>query len=199
MSDPFSAYNHLPIKQRQLCWAHRIGDLAAIAGRQGASGEIRSQLLDLQQQRVAHWHHWKDGLLAWPELQHRCHPIRLAFEATLERVVDLGCERGERTPWARTVRTCRQLLQRREALWMFLDSQGVEPTTNAAEPALRQSVIQGTISHGVQSASVAICCSQLLTVITIPRQQGRKIWPFLEQAWIAQQRGNAMPSLLQDV
>ena len=40
VSDRFSAYNHLPIKQRQLCWAHRIGHLAAIAGCQGASGEI---------------------------------------------------------------------------------------------------------------------------------------------------------------
>jgi hypothetical protein len=30
-------YNHLPIKQRQLCWAHLICDLTAIAERSGAS------------------------------------------------------------------------------------------------------------------------------------------------------------------
>ena len=81
--------------------------MAAIAGRPGASGEIGAQLLDLQQQLFAHWHHWKDGMLAWSEFQHRCQPIRLAFEGTLEQVVDLGCERGERTPWAQTVRCCR--------------------------------------------------------------------------------------------
>jgi hypothetical protein len=71
-----------------------------------------------------------------------------------------------RTLWAQTVRTCRQLLQRREALWSFLEIHGVEPTNNAAERALRQSVIQRKISHGVQSAGAAICRSRLLTVTT---------------------------------
>ena len=37
VSDRFSAYNHLPAMQRQLCWAHVIRDLTAIAERQGAS------------------------------------------------------------------------------------------------------------------------------------------------------------------
>ena len=37
VSDRFSSYNHLPTKQRQLCWAHLIRDLTAIAERPGAS------------------------------------------------------------------------------------------------------------------------------------------------------------------
>ncbi|MFZ0407185.1 MAG: transposase [Cyanobium sp.] len=45
VSDRFSAYNSLPLEQRQLCWAHLIRDLAAITGRQGASGEIGAELL----------------------------------------------------------------------------------------------------------------------------------------------------------
>ena len=153
VSDRFSAYNHLPIEQRQLCWAHLIRDLTAIADRQGASGEIGMELVALQQQLFDQWHQWKGGAIAWPQLQHRCHPIRRMFEATLQRVVDLGCERGEQTPWAKTVRTCRQLLQRREALWTFLETPGIEPTNNAAERALRPAVIHRKISHGVQSAS----------------------------------------------
>jgi len=94
------------------------------------------------------------------------------------------------------VRTCQQVLQRSDALWTFLEIQGVEPTNNAAERALRQSVIQRKISHGVQSTSGAICRSRLLTVTTTLRQQGRDIWQFLEQAWIAHHRGGVMPSLL---
>ena len=50
VSDRFSAYNHLPLEQRQLCWAHLIRDLAAIAERPGASAEFGAQLLSLQQQ-----------------------------------------------------------------------------------------------------------------------------------------------------
>ena len=93
------------------------------------------------------------------------------------------------------MRTCRQLLQRRGALWTFLEIHGVEATNHAAERALRPSVIQRKISHGVQSAG-AICRSRLPTVTITLRQQGRDIWQFLEQAWIAHHRGGVMPSLL---
>jgi transposase len=196
VSDRFSAYNHLPTQQRQLCWAHLIRDLTAISERAGASAEFGVELLDLQRQLFDHWHYYQDGTIDWSTLQQSCGPIRQAFVGTLQRVVELGCQRGERTPWVRTVRTCRQLLQRSDALWTFLETPGVEPTNNAAERALRQSVIQRKISYGVQSAQGAICRSRLLTVTTTLRQQGRDVWSFLEQAWIAHYRSGLMPSLL---
>jgi len=198
VSDRFSAYNHLATQQRQLCWAHVIRDLTAIAERPGASAEFGAELLGLQQQLFAQWHKWKDGTIDWLALQQGCWPIRQAFVATLQRVVVLGYQRGERTPWAKTVRTCLQLLQVADGLWTFLEKEGIEPTNNAAERALRQSVIQRKISHGVQSASGAICRSRLLTVTTTLRQQGRDVWQFLEQAWVAHHRGGEMPSLLPD-
>ena len=198
VSDRFSSYNHLPTQQRQLCWVHLIRDLTAIAERPGASAEFGAELLGLQQQLFGHWHHYREGKIDWPALQQSCRPIRQAFETTLQRVVELGYQRGERTPWASTVRTCQQLQKVRGGLWTFLETRGIEPTNNAAERALRQSVIQRKISHGVQSASGAICRSRLLTVTTTLRQQGRDVWEFLEQAWIAHHRGGVMPSLLSD-
>ena len=198
VSDRFSAYNHLPTQQRQLCWAHLIRDLRAIAERPGASADFGSALLVLQQELFEHWHRYKERTIDWPGLQDSSRLIRQDFEATLQRVVELGCERSERTPWARTVRTCRQILQVADGLWTFLETQGIEPTNNAAERALRQSVIQRRISHGVQSRQGAICRSRLLTVTTSLRQQGRYVWAFLEQAWIAHHRGGLMPSLLPD-
>jgi hypothetical protein len=96
------------------------------------------------------------------------------------------------------VRTCHKLLKQKEALWTFLEIQGIEPTNNAAERALHQSVIQRKISHGVQSRQGAICRSRLLTVTTTLRQQGRDVWQFMEQAWVAHHRGGVMPSLLPD-
>ena len=198
VSDRFSSYNHLPTQQHQPCWAHLIRDLTAIAERPGASAEFGAELLGLQQQLFGHWHHYREGKIDWPALQQSCRPIRQAFETTLQRVVELGYQRGERTPWASTVRTCQQLQKVRGGLWTFLETRGIEPTNNAAERALRQSVIQRKISHGVQSASGAICRSRLLTVTTTLRQQGRDVWEFLEQAWIAHHRGGVMPSLLSD-
>jgi transposase len=157
VSDRFSAYNHLATQQRQLCWAHLIRDLTAIAERPGASAQIDAELLGLQQQLFVQWHQWKDGTIDWDQLQQNCRPIRQHFEGTLQRVVDLDLARKERTPWAQTVRTCHKLLQRKEALWTFLEIHGVEPTNNTAERALRQSVIQRKISLGVQFVSGAIC------------------------------------------
>jgi hypothetical protein len=104
------------------------------------------------------------------------------------------------------VRTSRKLLNVTGALWTFLETCGIEPTNNAAVDevfsaglrALRQSVIQRKISHRVQSRQGAICRSRLLKVTTTLIQQGRDVWQFLEQAWIAHHRGGVMPSLLPD-
>ena len=62
---------------------------------------------------------------------------------------------------------------------------GNRASNNAAERALRQSVIQRKTNHGAQSRQGAICHSRLLTATTTLRQQGRDVWQFLEQAWIA--------------
>jgi len=193
VSDRFSAYNHLPLEQRQLCWAHLSRDLTAIEQRSGASREIGTALLALQQQLSEHWHHWKDGQINRDQLQHGCWPIREQFEQTLQRVVEVGCEKGERTPWAQTVRSCQQLNQRKQALWTFLEKPGIEPTNNGAERALLQAVIQRKISHGVQSRSGGLCRTRLLTVCTSLRQQGRDVWSFLELAWAAHRMGGEMP------
>ena len=84
--------------------------LRAIADRLGASAEFATKLLlGLQQQLFAHWHHYKEGTIDWSALQQSCLPIRQAFEATLQRVVELGYQRVERTRWASTLRTYRQL------------------------------------------------------------------------------------------
>jgi hypothetical protein len=198
VSDRFSVYNHIPLERRQICWAHVIRDLTAIAERPGASAEFGAELLELQRQLFAHWHRYKEGAIDWPNLQQACVPIRQSFEAALRRAVELGHQSGERTPWAKTVGTCRRLLPVADGLWTFLKIKGIEPTNNAAERALRQSVIQRKISHGVQSRQGAICRSRLLTVTTTLRQQGRDVWPFLEQAWVAYHRGGEMPSLLPD-
>ena len=140
-----------------------IRDLTTIAERQGASAQIGAELLGLQQQLFVQWHHWRDGTIDWLVLQQSCWPIRHQFEATLQRVGDLGCERVERTPWAQTVRTCWKLVSRKQALWTFLEHPGVELTNNSAERALRQSVIQRKItmaSNPPKVRSAAADCSR---------------------------------------
>ena len=91
--------------------------------------------------------------------------------------------------------TFKQLQKVADGIWTFRETRGIEPTSNAAEGVLRQSVIQRNISRGDQSACGAVCSSRLLTVTTTVSQQGRvsDVWQFLEQAWIAHLRGGVMP------
>jgi transposase len=196
VSDRFSAYGWLPLAQRQICWAHLRRDLTAIAERHGASGEIGRELLEQQKQLFHQLHQWRDGEIDHMQLQQHCGPIRRQFEDTLQRVSDLGFVAGEKTPWASTVRTCRQILAVAPALWSFLAVPGVEPTNNAAERALRQAVIHRKLSYGVQSANGGRCLTRLLTVTTSLKQQGRDVLGFLVAAWQAHHHGQLMPSLI---
>ena len=131
VSDRFSIYNHLPLERRQICWTHVTRDLTAIAERSGASVEFGAELLELQRQLFAHWHRYKEGTIDWPNPQQACGPIRQAFESTPQRVVELGHQSVERTPWAKTVGPCKKLLPVADGLWTFLTIQGLEPTNNA--------------------------------------------------------------------
>lgn len=177
-----SAYNHLATQQRQLCWEHLIRDLTAIVERLGASAEFGAELLGLQQQLFGHCHRNKDGTIDWPALQQACRPIRQAFQASMQRVVELRFPRCEQTPWASTMSTCQQLLKVVDGLWTFLEIEGIELTNNAAVRALGQSLIHRKVSYGVQSRQGAIYRSRLLTVITSLRQEVRAVWQILEEA-----------------
>lgn len=196
VSDRFSAYSWLPLEQRQLCWAHLKRDLTAIAERSGASAQVGQELLELEHQLFHHWHHWRNGEINREQLTTLTEPIRQAFEERLQWVSALGFRKGEKTPWATTVRTCRQILSLAPALWTFLNHPAVEPTNNAAERALRPAVIHRKLSYGVQSQQGGLCQSRLLTVTTSLKQQGRDVLEFLVEAWNAHRHGLPIPSLI---
>jgi uncharacterized protein (DUF1501 family) len=99
----------------------------------------------------------------------------------------------EKTPWASTVRTCRQILKMAPAHWTFLDNPEVESTINAAERALRPAVIHRKLSYGVQSQRGALCQSRFLTVTTILKQQGRDVMAILVEAWDAHKNDQHFP------
>ena len=69
------------------------------------------------------------------------HPLRQGMLAELQTASNLPIGSKEKIPLAKTVRTCRQLLQLESALWTFVHTPGVEPTNNAVERALRPAVL----------------------------------------------------------
>jgi transposase len=62
-SDRCPSYNHLPLHQRQICWAHLKRDFTAMAERSGVSAEIGQDLLDIESAVFALWHDFRNGVI----------------------------------------------------------------------------------------------------------------------------------------
>ena len=74
---------------------------------------------------------------------------------------------------------CRELYTHRNWLWTFLDVEGVEPTNNVGERALRHAVIWRKLSFGTQSAHGSRFVATILTVVQTCRQQSRNVFEYL--------------------
>ena len=196
VSDRGSAYTWLALPQWQVCWAHLKRDLTAMAERIGASNEIGEALLRRQHRLFRWWHRVRAGTLSREQFIQQVSPLRQGFKAVLAEAAALPIEPDEKTPLAKTVRTCRRLLKIEPALWTFVYTSGVEPTNNAAERALRPAVIWRRTSFGAQSQNGSQFVARMLTVTTSLKAQGRNILDFLSQACLAARSGKAPPSLL---
>jgi hypothetical protein len=96
----------------------------------------------------------------------------------------------------KTAGTCRDILTRRQALWPFVQVEGVEPTNNTAERAIRPGVLWHKGSFGTQSAEGARFVESMMTVVATLKQQQRSVLECLTTACEAALRGEAAPSLL---
>ena len=108
--------------------------------------------------------------------------------------IEIGSK--EKSPLAKTVRTCRNLLKVESALWTFVYQDGVEPTNNSAERALRPAVIWRNLSFGSQSQACPKFVARMLTVNHSLKLQGRSVLDFLTQSCLAARLGIQPPSLI---
>ena len=99
-------------------------------------------------------------------------------------------------PRRATTAACAWLIKWWAALWTSARVEGVEPTNNVAERALRPAVLWRKGSFGSDSAAGSRFAERLLTVATTCRQQGRPLLAFLVAAGEAVLQGKAAPSLL---
>jgi transposase len=83
-----------------------------------------------------------------------------------------------------------------EGLWAFSRVQGIDPTNNAAERALRHAVIWRRISGGTDSVLASRFVERMLTVVATCRQQGGNVLHYLTSCLEASRRGQDIPSLL---
>ena len=93
-------------------------------------------------------------------------------------------------------RDVREILKLEEALWTFARQEGVEPTNNAAERALRPAVIKRKRSFGCHSEEGCRFVEPLLSVTQTLRMQGRPVLDYLVEALVAHRHDLPAPQLL---
>jgi transposase len=196
VSDRASCYPWVDPSQRQVCWAHLLRDFQAMAERPGVSQEIGEALLRRGYRLFHWWHRVRDGTLSPDLFVQAMAQLRQGLLSELQSAANLPISPKEKTPLAKTVRTCRQILNLEPALWTFVETPGVEPTNNAAERALRPAVIWRYTSFGSQSQAGSQFVARLLTVNTSLKAQGRSVLEFLIQSCQAARLGIPGPSLL---
>ena len=135
------------------------------------------------------WHRVRDGTLSRASFRVYMRSLSARVEALLAE----GIERGDE----KTARTCAKLLKAKVALWTFVRVEGVEPTNNSAERAVRHGVIVRKISGGTKSEGGSRFIERILTVRATLRLQRRTILPFILTACEARLSHTTPPSLVQ--
>jgi transposase len=188
VSDRWSAYNIWDAARRQLCWAHLKRNFAAFLDRTREAARIGHTLLAEVKQMFAWWRRVRDGTLERTEFCQYMQPL-------MERVETLLTQ-GVSCPDAKTANTCREILKFAPALWTFVRVEGVEPTNNAAERAIRPGVLWRRGSFGTDSPRGSRFVERMMTVAATLKQQGRNVVDYISSVFEAKLHGEAIPSLL---
>jgi transposase len=187
-SDRWWAYTHLPLHRRQLCWAHLKRDFTAHTEGLAAEKEFGEHGLALCER--VFW--------TWEVYQHTNDRAQLtrtirSLQRTYKPIIRSYA--AKRAPNKRCRGMARNLLKAWPALWTFASHDGVQPTNNHAERALRSAVIYRKLSLGSQSEQGEQRIARLLSAHTTCRLQHRSLFAYLTDAITAHARGDPPPLL----
>jgi transposase len=187
-SDRWSAYSKLPLKLRQVCWAHLRRDFQKLIDRGGPAEAIGRVGLEVVECLFADWWAFRRGELDRPGLQARVEPMARELQGVLEQ--GRGCADSKAATF------CVNLLALYPALWLFTAVEGVEPTNNHAERILRLGVLWRKNAFGCHSAAGCRFVERMLTVVQTLRLQKRPVLDYLHRAIVAHRAGLPAPQLL---
>jgi transposase len=188
VTDRWSAYSCYPTRWRQVCWAHLLRDFEAMSERGGRSQEIGHALREQAHQMFHAWHRVRDGTLTPAQFRVMMRPRRREVARLLKA--------GQTCGVAKTAGVCREVRKLYDALWTFVRVEGVEPTNNAAERAIRPGVLWRKGSFGTQSAEGSQFVAVMMTVVATLKQQHRHVLAYMTDACQAASADAPAPSLL---
>lgn len=187
-SDRWKPYEAFSPHQRQLCHAHLRRDIQALIDAGGAGGEIGKELLALSDQMFSIWHTFGRQEIDGDQFSSQMAPIQDRWRQLAEM--------AEATTTGKARALGRSMLKLWPALWHFVDIEGVVPTNNEQEQAIRIAVRIRKNSYGSTSETGAQFVSRMLSVMGTARRQGVPLLEWLKQARAAFRYGLAPPPLL---
>ena len=190
VSDRYAVYYQFEADRRQVCWAHLSRDFQGVVDRGGAGCRIGSEALAIKNALFRIWHRYKAGEIQRSTMERQMRPVEEAFGMLLEK--------GQRSRGKRTAALCKSLSKLELALFLFARCDGVEPTNNAAEQALRPAVIWRKTCFGTQSERGSEFVARMMTATMTCRVQGRSLFQYLRSAVQARDHGDPAPSLLSE-
>ena len=187
-SDRWWAYRNLPLRRRQLCWSHLQRDFAAHAEGLAAEKEFGEHGLQLSRELFSAWESFQQTHDR-RQLKRTISQLRRTYKPIIARYAAKSARNRRCRGMARN------LLKAWPALWTFATHDGVQPTNNHAERALRGAVIYRKLSLGSQSDGGERRIERLLSAHTTCRLQRRSLFAYLTQSLTAHTRGNPVPLL----
>ncbi len=165
VSDNYGVYVNW-INSRQSCLAHYIRKAKALAERKDESVSSFGKSIRKELQLLCRWAKAPPSDKQWEAFYSRFMLLLFLYEEADDGAGQLA----------------RSLLSEMDSLWVFLEENGVEPTNNRAERALRFGVIWRKRSNGTQSGKGNRWVERILSVKQTCRIKDQPVFPILVDA-----------------
>jgi transposase len=165
VSDNYGVYVNW-VNSRQTCLAHYIRKAKALADRKNESVSSFGESIRKELQLLCQWAKAPPSDKQWEAFYSRFMLLLLLYEEADDGAGQLA----------------RSLLGEMDSLWVFLEENGVEPTNNRAERALRFGVIWRKRSNGTQSDKGNRWVERILSIKQTCRIKSQPVFPILVEA-----------------
>ncbi len=165
ISDYYGVYVNW-VNKRQACLAHLIRKARALAETKDESIRSFGEAILKKLQLLCHWAKKPPDEKQWTDFYS-------------ELLLLLMLHEGADDPAGQLARSIGKQL---ESLWVFLDENGVEPTNNRSERALRFAVLWRKRSHGTQSDKGNRWVERILSLKQTCRMRALPVFPILADA-----------------
>jgi transposase len=195
-SDRLPAYLKYVVGQRQFCWAHLTRNLlsALDLARTPAARRFCREALTLDRRLFRLWHRFRGDPGARGSPLTRAELIAKVLRIE-KRLFALG-ERYLNAPNADVRNLAYAFFVHNQHFFTFVHEDGVEPTNNSAERALRTAVQWRKIMFGTRSEHGERAVERLLTVVRTCHLQQLNALAYLTAAIAAHRRRQPIASLL---